>query len=173
MKRYWDPSLPSAEVKPTQISKVRDRLIFTDCIGEHRSAAGAYGRDHGSAFDTLSHGDRTIGLTVGPLMGKADWQVDCSWHYDLERSELYRERQRGIHGAWPAPCSSSVMHDDLQARTGLGAFLIGLISDTPQLGATSGFFILAGMLDFDLFRVNPSSIHKQDSSYTIPRQGGG
>lgn len=26
LKRYFDPSIPSAEVKPTQISKVRDHM---------------------------------------------------------------------------------------------------------------------------------------------------
>jgi hypothetical protein len=55
--RYWDFSLPSAEVRPTNISKVCTvSLVLSKeanaCIGEYGASAPPYGGNHDQSSDT-------------------------------------------------------------------------------------------------------------------------
>jgi hypothetical protein len=65
LRRYFDPSLPSAEVKPTNISKASSLGLYSLTLGEHRSTACAHGSDNGIPITSFPHRCWTIYTTVG------------------------------------------------------------------------------------------------------------
>jgi cardiolipin synthase len=69
--RYWDFSLPSAEVKPTFVSKVWllqmsvKRRLKNRSIGQYRFATVTDGRDDRLSYTDHRHCTSTPGTTVG------------------------------------------------------------------------------------------------------------
>lgn len=90
-KRYFDMSMPSAEVKPTQISKV-GHLHDILTPGQHCAATGTHGRHYSLAsVDGVSPSwNNAARSPVSNLNFLSDSQMRRSWYNNLERTELCR-----------------------------------------------------------------------------------
>lgn len=97
LARYWDFSLPSAEVRPTEVSKVNTALqLFLVAWTMSKMAFGADLGVLGSqqALEAMWYAIRLVLRFHGMVLIAVLFQVYRGYYHHLERSELHLYQRR-------------------------------------------------------------------------------